>query len=84
MLYNIEFKHIEIYYATETIEANSEEEAEAIARKLLDHPDFEERLMDSATYDDHEDSFIQTYKVEPSKWVRETLTEREIKSYTEE
>lgn len=79
-LYNIEFKRVEIYYHTETIEAASKEEAEAIARRLLDTEDFEEDLMYRAVYDDHEDSFIQAYESK-SEWARTTMTPDEVASY---
>jgi hypothetical protein len=63
-LYDIRFKHTEIYYCTETIEADSLEEAEGIAGRLLGSIDFEDELVGAAVYDDHEDSFIGANEVE--------------------
>lgn len=79
-IYDIEFKHVEFYYHTETIEAASKEEAEEIACKLLDTYEFQEDLLDRSTYDDHEDSFIRAYERDP-KWARTTMTPDEVASY---
>ena len=65
-LYEINFKHVEVYYHSECIEANSREEAEAIAKKLLSTWSFEEHLMNLADYEDHENSFIEAYEVSRS------------------
>lgn len=79
-IYDIEFKHVEIYYHNEAIEATSKEEAEAIARRLLDTDDFEYYLMDRSTYDDHEDSFIQARECK-SEWASVTMTPDEVARY---
>lgn len=39
-LYNIEFKRVEWYYLTETVEAESIEQARELALKLLDSGDY--------------------------------------------
>lgn len=61
-LFEINFKHVEYFYRSETIEAESKEQAEAIALRLLDSEEFD--LMENNVYEDHEDSFIQAYEVE--------------------
>lgn len=86
-LFNIEFKHVQIYYATETIRAENQEEAESIARRLLDSIAFESYLVDTSQYDDHEDSFLYAYEVEEGDGKfqhRETMTADEINEYLED
>ena len=78
--FKIEFKHVEIYYADEVIEASSRQEAERIALDLLDSSAYQEYLMDSASYDDHEDEFLQAHETSE----RVSLTEREVKEMMED
>lgn len=85
-LYEINFKHIEVYYHEEYIEANSLEEARAIAKKLLSTEQFEYDLMDRADYDDHEDSFIEAFEVSRDAGVFErhaTMSRDTIAEYLE-
>ena len=87
-LYRIEYRHVEVSYASETIEADSNVEAEAIARSLLDNPDFEARINDNACFDGCENSFMTAYVVSRAvnmggyEYERKvTLSAEEIESY---
>lgn len=86
-LYNIEFKRVEYSYYTETIEANSQEQAAEIANKLLDVRDFEEDISERAVYDEGVNEFLGAYKVErgEGRYKRyATMTADEIADYLQE
>ena len=85
-LFDIEFEHTEIYRHTETIEAESLEQANEIANKLLGSVDFQADLTESIYYD-HEDKFLYAYEVEEGdgKFQRHaTMSADVISSYLED
>lgn len=84
-LYNIEFKRVEYSYYTETIEADSQEQAAEIANKLLDVRDFEEDVIERAVYDEGFNEFLGAYKVDEDGYRHHvTMTADEIADYLKE
>lgn len=86
-LYSIEFQRVEYYYASETIEADSKEQAEEIGRKMEDSTSFGEMILHHMTIDDSVLEFTQAYEVEPivGRYERHvTLTADEIKKFMED
>ena len=79
-LFNIEFKRTEYYYFTERIEADSEEEAKEIANKLIHSIDYEDRLIQSGSYDSGETEFSEAH-ADDIYWHHPTLTKEEIADY---
>ena len=64
MKFSINYEVTRTYYASEVIEAESLEKAEAIAKRLLDSTDFVDWLDDTAEYDGRETSLLYVSKTD--------------------
>lgn len=79
-LYSIDFHRVEHYYLTEYIEAESKEQAEEIASKLLDS-DYVDVLIDDSVIEWSENELQYVYPADDCH--QQSLTAAEIKRYLE-
>lgn len=82
MKFNLCFKQTRTYYDHETIEAESLEDAEALAARLIENDEFQMHVDDVAEYEDAEycvNEECRAWKVSDDCEV--TLSKRDIEEY---